>query len=46
MASLSETDIRILEVLQNDARTSYSAKAARAAREARIASALAEKRLG
>jgi len=43
LASLSETDIRILEILQNDARTSYSAMAVRAAREARIVSALAEK---
>jgi DNA-binding Lrp family transcriptional regulator len=46
LASLSETGIRNLEILQNDARTSYSTMAAGAAREARIASALAEKKLG
>jgi len=46
LASLSETDIRILEILQNDAWTSYSTMAARAAREARIALALEEKKLG
>lgn len=46
MASLSETDVQILEILQNDAQTFYSAMAARAAREARIISALAEKKLG
>ena len=46
MASLSETGIRNLEILQNDARTSYSTMAAGAAKEARTASALAEEKLG
>jgi hypothetical protein len=43
LASLSETDIQILEILQNDTCSSYSAEATSATREVRIASALAEK---